>query len=440
MRALIYFFFVVAAAGFAFERKCSYPLIRQKECRIHRRSNTRLLSTHSEDEETPIQVRCTSFRLPLDKELNTMYRRRKFLPGRTKVSLEDDSELLFEYEYNQLNIEAKDKAEDTTIKAIILIQPIGVGIGRWYYDRLLHEFQVSQKDYKSEVILVAPDLLGCGTACSPMMVSSKNDAPRLLEQLPLLQVKDWSSQILDLMHKIESENANDVEFCIISNGGCVPIALDVVDRLRHERKQLKGKLKHLIFSATPSISSLLKPKDNEKIAKSYRTLSGTVGNLFWWYALRKEGKFLQSFSEKNLASKPENLGENWRPQCFQTARANKGKSRYSTFAFLAGALNGGCTDILEELKSQNEIKVDIITGGAKRENKARTWFWQRAPKEKKVQDEDIVDEEKEETTLVTYFNDNDSSFVQEILTGGRRCPAHEDSKGFITAIESLFMQ
>ena len=58
---------------------------------------------------------------------------------------------------------------------------------------------------------------------------------------------------------------------------------------------------------------------NNKVAKSYRTLSGIPGKLFWWYACRNKGAFIQTFSEKNLIADPKNLGDAWRSNCYETA-------------------------------------------------------------------------------------------------------------------------
>jgi hypothetical protein len=158
-----------------------------------------------------------------------------------------------------------------------------------------------------------------------------------------------------------------IEWCIISNGGCSPIALDIALR----SQKLNPLVSSIILSAPPRLSFFLNPATAiEKVASSYKTLCGTAGKLFWWYALRKRGKFLQSFSEKNLAASAETLGPDWQENCYQTAKQIGGMSKYSTFAFLAGTLNGGCTRTLAQLGA-SKIPIHIIAGGDRRKNPVR---------------------------------------------------------------------
>ena len=374
---------------------------------------------------------------------NILLKRRHILQRRKRIKYLAESKISFEYEYNKLVVPSTDVHNKRT-RCILLIQPIGVGIGRWYYDRLFREFQSFRfEESDGRTIFISPDLLGCGSACQAELISDDRIEP--LQQLPLINVKDWSAQIIDLMQKIEDDykdegtNNNDIEWCVISNGGCVPIALEIAKKYVDDPNLVKGLLSNLILSATPRINSLLKPQDVEKVQKSYKTLSGTAGNLFWWYSLRNDGQFIQKFSEKNLASKPENLGHEWKPKCVETARAFGGKSRFSTFAFLAGSLNGGNKERLEALRNNKNIKIDVITGGDRRKNPAKSWFWDRRKEKQIQQDRTEVDKEEENTekvTLVSFLEENGNS-AREIVVKGRRCPAHEDAAGFAKTVMKL---
>ena len=245
---------------------------------------------------------------------------------------------------------------------------------------------------------------------------------------------------------------NNIHWSIVSNGGCVPIALEIgkrfvesqtISQTQENEKNKLPSVTNLILSATPSAESLFSKPDIEKVRKSYKRLSGVPGSLFWWYSLRSNGKFIKSFSEKNLAAKPENLGADWTPLCIETARGFGGKSRYSTFAFLAGSLNGGNDERLKALSSTSDkdlslpkgtnnenrkvMNIDIITGRDKRRNRARSWFWE---KQSKSQKETIV---IKKTTLVPIIEQNGNG-GREYFVGGRRCPAHEDASGFSRAL------
>ena len=394
-----------------------------------------------------------------------------------KENIGDRTHLLFDYDFNELVLRDKsllssssssssreekhspNQGEKTTI--VLLIQPIGVGIGRWYYNRLLKEMSSSIQNLEGtddhrNLIFLAPDLLGCGSACNPSQVmvdetnddrsdqkKSYRDGSIPLEKLPLLQVKDWADQLCDLMIKYESkirmknkdknteENQDEYNWCIVSNGGCVPIALEVGKRYVKDKTKISP-ITNLILSATPSVESLFSVQDMNKIQKSYNTLSGIAGSLFWWYALRNNGTFIQKFSEKNLAARAENLGEDWTPNCVETAKGFEGRSRFSTFAFLAGSLNGNNNERLKALEGKDTMNIDVITGGDTRRNRARSWFWDKRSKD--VETEINV----EKTTLVPILQQNGNG-GREFFVGGRRCPAHEDAKGFCKTLLEIIL-
>lgn len=273
----------------------------------------------------------------------------------------------FDYSYNELALMADAPSNETT--AILLIHPIGVGIGRWFYNRLLHSLYQRKKDWPSHgnVVILAPDLLACGSASDPVITSDTGQQLKL-RKLPLLNITDWSQQIMQLMSVYEEDK--EVNWCIVSNGGCVPIALDIGQRFAESsRHDFRGNLTRIVLSAPPRLTGLLQyPPKAQKVERSYRTLSGIVGKIFWWYALRKNGRFIQKFSERNLAADPQNLGNEWTPTCVETAKSYF--SRYSTFAFLAGALQMSCQPAFASLRNST-ISVDVILGGDKRRNPAR---------------------------------------------------------------------
>jgi hypothetical protein len=95
----------------------------------------------------------------------------------------------FSYDCNELCI---NRLGSTSTTGVILIHPIGVGISKWYYDRLLHSLN-KQNQTTQRLIFLAPDLLGSGSACLSE-----------LNVFPLLNITDWSNQITDLMASYES--------------------------------------------------------------------------------------------------------------------------------------------------------------------------------------------------------------------------------------------
>ena len=269
----------------------------------------------------------------------------------------------YEFSYNATKIVVGNDASGT-LRGIVLIHPIGVGIGRWYYDRLLGEIKQQQSRIDNQTIIIAPDLLACGTASNPTLGDAENAAIR---RLPLFKVDDWSEQVDQLMAQTEQSEGSPIEWSLVSNGGCVPIAVDVAHSFIESRHSFRGNITNLVLSATPRLTGLLRESsDPEKVEKAYKRLSGIVGKLFWSYSLFNNGRFIRKFSEKNLAADPDNLGPNWTPQCVATAKIRN--SRYSTFAFLAGALQKSCKPSFEALRDKTTI--DVITGGDVRRNPA----------------------------------------------------------------------
>lgn len=323
------------------------------------------------------------------------------------------TDLEFDYEANRLVL---GDASQKRSRAILFIHPIGVGISRWYYDRLLSELYESSNQQEPALVFV-PDLLACGSASQP-----KGESRNVL---PLFGVIDWSSQLLQLMDQVEQQEKEPIDWCIVSNGGCVSIALETGARYL-EKTTATGNLTNMILSATPRLPSLLRePPPAEKVAKSYRFLSGLPGKFFWWYSLRKNGKFIRKFSERSLVADPANLGEDWTPQCVATAKVQN--SKFSTFAFLAGALQHDCRAAFATL-GEKRVQIDVISSPSKKAEKpsARSWFWERKRKLKpKTEDEERL----------SQFLERNGNGGGEIFVGGRTCLAHEDAEGYAKALQ-----
>lgn len=371
--------------------------------------------------------------------------------------------LRFTYDFDELVVGNDTSSETTT--AVMLLHPIGVGIGNWYYDRLTESLNERYGGIDRRFVFLSPDLLGSASASAPIGESGNE-----LMKLPLLNISDWSEQVEELMADYEAKSEAKGYFIknwsIVANGGCSPIALKVAQHAANVegKAPFKGEVTNVIISAPPRLPFFLRGNDPAKVHKSYRTLSGLVGDIFWWYALWRKGKFIQKFSEANLCGKPENLGEDWTPNCVATAKLFGGRSRYSTFAFLAGALQDGCRESLEALQGSG-VKVDFIRGLDKRRNRARSWFWQRQKRRKNVTDsgngthvvsahpkEKHAKEKHENALEQQHQGEDDESTKDEtiqqyvkmngnrgetIYIGGRISLAHEDANGYADALMKL---
>jgi hypothetical protein len=62
------------------------------------------------------------------------------------------------------------------------------------------------------------------------------------------------------------------KWVIVANGGCSPIAAT-----------FNAPVTNVILSSPQRLPFFFEPTDPVKVRKSYQTLSGTIGKLFWWY-------------------------------------------------------------------------------------------------------------------------------------------------------------
>jgi hypothetical protein len=400
----------------------------------------------------------TSARLPrlqfgVDSTLETyfvLHKRTTATPSRwyriTRRQREPETteqQLVFRYDYDQLELRVSKNAKSTSpvlnTTGVVLIHPIGVGIGKWFYNRLIQHLHAryGQKSSHSYIVVV-PDLVGSGSACNPTRNGNE------MSKLPLFNISDWSDQIVHLMAEVQTTKPEIQSWCLVANGGCSPIALQVAKRSVENSTAVN--VSQVIISSAPRLPFFLRSSEPAKVAKSYRTLCGILGKLFWWYACRRNGKFIQKFSEKNLVADPDNLGDSWTPNCVQTARLYEGKSRYSTFSFLAGALQDGCQASLEALKDTH-VRIDIIMGRDIRRNKAKSWFWQKPKrnnnesttnKESNKSEREVQVEEPRKT--FRDFVEENGNGGRERVVGGRVSLAHEDAPGYADALMALIME
>lgn len=412
--------------------------------------SSRLVAAQSEDELPDIQLPVNAvteqstcvIAKKLGKQPGSRWSLRRRLLRKASDEFESSTKLNYAYKYDKLLLEPtleSNPAQSSTI-GIVLVHPIGVGISRWFYERLLNAFRSNKDAERSDRLLIlSPDLLGSGSACDPAISTSDESSSSIPKHLPMLNISDWTDQLIDLMAKIEVAQAEQSvdRWCIVANGGCSPIALQVAEKSLDPTSPLSKPVSNVIISSAPSLPFFLNASDSSKVAKAYARLCGVVGRLFWWYACRNKGKFIQTFSEKNLVANPDNLGETWRSNCYQTAIARGGMSRYSTFAFLAGTLQDGCQRSLDALKNKKNIRIDVIKGRDVRRNKARSWFWQKSKRKATNNDESSSIEPQKTFRDLVEENGHGGN---EISIGGRVSLAHEDPEGYCNAVLSFIQR
>jgi hypothetical protein len=148
----------------------------------------------------------------LVKDDNTLKKQRSirsWFRGRRKKSLNKPStkyEFLYNYNVFETNSAAPSQ-KDAKLRCVLMIPPVGVGIGRWFYDRLLKCLVVDSFVHEGRNLtdvhsILAPDLLASGSAAQPLIMDAEGRSKNATT-LPLMQVKDWSRQLMALMDSYE---------------------------------------------------------------------------------------------------------------------------------------------------------------------------------------------------------------------------------------------
>lgn len=202
----------------------------------------------------------TSFHSNSTNVRNTLLRRwlvKKLSRNNRKAEKPSNNKVYrFSYQCNRLIIDGRDKSNSTTV-GMMLIHPIGVGISKWYYDRLLNSL-ANQNQYANRLLILAPDLLGSGSASEPLDIASGER----LRTFPLLNITDWSNQLMSLMADYESRHKADEsiqKWVIVANGGCSPIALKVAQSSVTNTATSNAPVTNVILSSplVPTATSVL---------------------------------------------------------------------------------------------------------------------------------------------------------------------------------------
>lgn len=119
-------------------------------------------------------------------------------------------------------------------------------------------------------VLISPDLLGSGSACDPNV--SLAEGTQAAKYLPLLNISDWADQLIDLMASNEEltteQRATIDRWCVVANGGCSPIALQVAEKSMQPNCFLKQPISNVIISSTPRLPFLNSTDPSSKTRKA----------------------------------------------------------------------------------------------------------------------------------------------------------------------------
>ncbi|MGB0560446.1 MAG: alpha/beta fold hydrolase [Spirulinaceae cyanobacterium] len=184
---------------------------------------------------------------------------------------------------------------------LLLIHPIGVGLGRWFWHRFMGAWYTA--GYRNRIY--NPDLLGCGDS----------DLPRVA-----YHPEDWARQLQCLVQERIQEPV-----VIVAQGALFPVAIACAELFP---EQIKG----IALSGPPAWRLMTTPTSDRAQRIAWNLFDTPLGIAFYAYA-RSRG-FLASFSERQLFGRAEDVDAQWLDAL--QAGAKQQASRHAVFSFLSG--------------------------------------------------------------------------------------------------------
>lgn len=192
-------------------------------------------------------------------------------------------------------------AGDNQKTPLLFIHPIGVGLWRKFWTRLIHQWQLTGQQNP----IYNPDLLGCG----------ESDHPRVA-----YTPEDWGKQLHFLLKEVIQQPV-----IVVVQGASFPIAI----KLYQQQPEL---VKGLILSGPPAWPVMQIEWKNWQKKVFWNLLDSPFGDGFFRYARRE--KFLRDFSIRQLFDGEKAVDQEWLTMLQQEAKDPE--TRHAVFAFLAG--------------------------------------------------------------------------------------------------------
>ncbi|GCE65760.1 alpha/beta hydrolase [cyanobiont of Ornithocercus magnificus] len=226
---------------------------------------------------------------------------------------------------------------------LLLIHPIGVGISGKFWDRFISKY----REIDSDTVIIAPDLLGCGSQLNIWQASNKQDDS---VRKPLTHV-EWAKQLIEVMNARIKKPA-----ILVAQGASLPIALEMI---RSTPNDILG-----VVSFGPPAWKVMSEEMNTFTSHLlWRFLfASPLGRiLYLWFRRRK---FLKSFSIKELFANPNDVDDEWLSMLEKGSRNQS--TRWAVFSFLAGSWRKDWRPILTSLKKPTLILIGRNATGISR--------------------------------------------------------------------------
>lgn len=187
--------------------------------------------------------------------------------------------------------------------ALLLIQPIGVGLSRKFWSRFCQQWYAAGQRNS----IYNPDLLGCGDSDMPHVA-----------YYPI----DWAKQLHYFL-----ENVVKKPVVLVVQGALFPVAIELVE-LAKESNLIRG----LVLSGPPPWPLISQNTSDRKHKINWNIFDSPVGRAFFEYA--RSRKFLRNFSIRQLFAEAKDVDEQW----LNTLKigSKNAASRHAVFSFLAG--------------------------------------------------------------------------------------------------------
>ncbi|MGF1538709.1 MAG: alpha/beta fold hydrolase [Elainellaceae cyanobacterium] len=223
--------------------------------------------------------------------------------------------------------------------ALLLIHPIGVGLSREFWT----PFCQAWLDAGDRAPLYLPDLMGCGDSSMPTAAYTP---------------EDWAEQLLFFLTTVVKRPV-----VLVAQGALLPVALVLAQKAKET-----GLVRGLIFAGPPAWPVVTTETPTWQNRLLWRLFDSPLGLLFYRYARRRQ--FLESFSEKQLFARSEDVTDDW--LFMLVSGASDLDSRHAVFSFLAGFWRRDYQRDLEALQVPVLVVMGTTASSISRSGKSET--------------------------------------------------------------------
>jgi len=230
------------------------------------------------------------------------------------------------YDYDGWICSYRHRAGNPELAPLLLLHPVGIGLGAWFWDRLLEQ-DVGGRE------VFAPDFVGCG-----------DSATWEPSQRGLFIPLDWCRQV-EALWRLEIQRP----CVVVAQGGLAPVGVKLATR-QSDAWDGPRAVERLVLASPPAWREISQGYDSQSVAQNYDVLSSPLGLLAYNFLRRRA--FVEFFS--NLFLFCDKADPEWIELCCEAAA--RPSAQHPVFAFNAGVVGAlGLYDELVELQTPTLI-------------------------------------------------------------------------------------